>query len=612
MVTPYIGDEKKKKKKKKANKSWLDVLTMAPGLLYVTMQPGESLSQAKFHDWYNNEHGPTRLRLPFVENGFRYRATDLSGSGGASKDMPEWMAVYDITDMHEMKREPYLRLRRDDVKSAREKATMSQIAIDRQLYDFFESDQADGHVPLDDLSRKDEDTAGSVLLVVSVTLHAGKEEEFNKWHREEHVPMLSKVPGWLRTRRFVTSSVEPKDVTEYLSLHEYAPQNGLDGPEFKAAVSSPWRGRIMADAVKDRSSRVYELYYTFGAAPRDLSSPASDAEQPFTSPDGLTKVLPSSSPGSQDTTSIPAIESFVTTPDGVDLPYRLEGSTDPNAPLIVLSNSILTHYSIWDGFLGELFGDAARRNNNNNNNKYRVLRYLPRGRFSKCGEQPVTVDLLASDIIALLDALRVKKAAALIGVSLGGATVLNAALKYPDRVGRFVACDTNAKSPEGNHKAWNERAATAKDEGAVRSASTSSSSYSSPFALPGEPIVGDKLADATVRRWFVPESYSHPSTEALASQVTDMVRTNSLAGFEKSVQALFSYDLRDEMKRSDKKGAFVVGSGDGVLPKTMREMAGMMGREAEFFVVEGAGHLPMVEKPKEFATAVAGFLAAKE
>lgn len=52
------------------------------GLLYVTMQPSAELG-SQFTDWYQNEHGPLRLRLPFVENGFRYRAIDAQ--------TPEWL-----------------------------------------------------------------------------------------------------------------------------------------------------------------------------------------------------------------------------------------------------------------------------------------------------------------------------------------------------------------------------------------------------------------------------------------------------------------------------------------------------------------------------------------
>ena len=49
-----------------------------PGLLFVRMNPHDNLSPEEFHDWYNNEHGPMRLRLPCIENGFRYRALDTA------------------------------------------------------------------------------------------------------------------------------------------------------------------------------------------------------------------------------------------------------------------------------------------------------------------------------------------------------------------------------------------------------------------------------------------------------------------------------------------------------------------------------------------------------
>jgi pimeloyl-ACP methyl ester carboxylesterase len=62
------------------------------------------------------------------------------------------------------------------------------------------------------------------------------------------------------------------------------------------------------------------------------------------------------------------------------------------------------------------------------------------------------------------------------------------------------------------------------------------------------------------------------------------------------------------MKEAKVKGCFVVGSGNGVLPGVMKKMAEGYGAGAEYVVVVGAGHLPMVEKPGEFAEAVTKFL----
>jgi pimeloyl-ACP methyl ester carboxylesterase len=543
-----------------------------PGLLYVTMQPRDSLPAAQFHDWYNTEHGPLRLRLPFVTNGFRYRAVD-----GVE---PEWVALYDITEMEELTRETYLALRGDGIKTPREKATMAQIAVDRRLYDLLDDQKASDYKALED--TLDTEAAGSVLIAVSLTVpaDAAKEEDLTRWYREEHIPMLARVPGWRRSRHFVTSRIDPKAPREFIALHEYSAKNGLEGPEHKAALGTPWRNRIMSETVTDKKRRVYNWAYTFGPAPRELSSLASkDGVGPWASNDGRTRTLPSP--------TRPAVESFVTTPDGVDLPYRLEGSTDPHGPVIVLSNSILVDYTIWDGFVDAFLSDPKNQN-------YRILRYLTRGRLQHCGEAPVNIDLLASDIIALLDALRIPKAT-LIGVSLGGVTVLNTSLLYPDRVTRFISCDTNSSAPESNRKAWNDRYVMAESDGAV-SATTQ------------EPIIGEQLAEVTTRRWFVPESYD--TQPEVPARVKEIVRNNSLEGFRKGMQALCAYDVRERMAQAQVPGLFVAGEGDGVLPKTMQQMANDLKGGAELKIVPKAGHLPMAEQPAAFTEIVNAYLHA--
>ncbi|RDL31126.1 uncharacterized protein BP5553_09915 [Venustampulla echinocandica] len=557
-----------------------------PGILYVTMQPQPGLPHSQFHDWYNNEHGATRLQqLPFVTNGFRYRANDYNDAEPQpSEQKPEWMAIYDITDMAELTKEPYLRLRGPPVKTQREADAMARINVNRKLYDFLETWESKEFKRLEEVGNEGQ---GNVVLAVSLSLNPGEgmKEQVDKWYKEEHVEMMSKVPGWLRTRRFVTSSIDPNAAVEYLTLHEYAPKNGLWGPEFMAVTTTPWSSEIASKVVKDKRGRVYDLYYTFGPAPRHLGPSLSEWTSTDPSTPYPTKTF-STSPVSAD---YGAIESFITTPDGVPLPYRLEGSSDPNAPLIVLCNSILVTWGIWDSFLTSFFSSPS-------NKKYRILRYQTRGRSSSCGETPITVDLLASDVIALLDALRVKKAAAVIGVSLGGATALNTALKYPERVGSFISCDTSSKSPAGNSKAWGDRIAIAEKESAADPTS-------------GESTVGQDLAELTVRRWFAKENYDGKDMERKVGEVKSMVATNSLEGFKKSVRALFEYDMRDEMKNSAVKGMFVVGGSDGALPGSMKDMAASYGQGgARFEVIGNAGHLPMVEKPEEFSRVVSSFL----
>ncbi|KAF1999056.1 alpha/beta-hydrolase [Amniculicola lignicola CBS 123094] len=555
-----------------------------PALLYVTMQPKPPLSPSQFHDWYNNEHGPGRLRLPFCQNGFRYRATDLDSPAGGSQSQPEWMALYDFDSMDRFTQDEYTRLRKDPIQSQRERDTMKQIFVDRKFYSLENSWVSPEFEKLEDVAKEGEK---SVLISVLVTLQSGPgiEAEFLKWYEEEHIQMVQKVPGWRRTRRFALSQldVDAGKRAEHLILHDWASANGIQGEAMKAATSTPWAQKIYKEVYEKRTLRKYDLCYTFGPAARDLASLMDDQTVAAQSTDGLTRTLPAKDSG----VDRPVIESFITTPDGASLPYRLEGNASPNAPLLVCINSILVDYGIWDDFI-PAFLTATK-------NKYRVLRYNTRGRFTlpETSTKDITVDTLAADVITILDALRVPTAA-VVGVSLGGATALNLALKYPSRISAFVACDTNAMAPPGNPRAWGERIDMAASE-----ASTS---------LSGEKVVGQNLAEATVRRWFTPQSYASASFLPRIEAVKNMVATNSLAGLQDSVRALYAYDFRPEMGGFTGKGAFLVGAGDGVLPKSMKEMAASLGTGVELKVVEGAGHLPMVERPGEVGESVGGFL----
>ncbi|EED16258.1 alpha/beta hydrolase, putative [Talaromyces stipitatus ATCC 10500] len=562
---------------------------MTAGLLYVTMQPKPGLHPSQFHDWYNNEHGPLRLRLPFFPNGYRFRAIDSDETNPYSAEEHEWVALYDITDSNEFTRPPYTTLREDGVKTEREKETMSQITVDRRMFDLIREWKADDYTPLEDVQTSN--SKGYIIVPVYFRIQPGTESKVDAWYNDEHIALLQKVPGWRRSRRFVTSSVlnPSAEEKEYLAIHEYSSTEGQNGPEMKDAVSTEMARDIYANVVIGRVRRVFEWYYTFGPAPKDLhslSDPSYSAA--FSSRDGLTHTWAASVTSNKRA----VIESFITTPDGAQLPYRLEGSPDPEAPLIILINSILSDWGIWDEFLDIFFSNPK-------NQKYRIVRYRPRGRSSDPGNTPITMDLLSKDVIAILDALRVPRAAAVVGVSLGGATTLNTALKYPSRVEKFVACDTNSLAPPSNPSAWAERIALAESDTPATDPHT------------GARLVGEKLAQVTTKRWFTPDSYDGGIRQSRAEKVKQYVFTNHLEGFKKSVKALYSYDLREDMKTGSVRGLFVVGSGDGILPQGMKKMAEEEyagGKRAELKIVEGAGHLPMAEQPEEFAKVIDAFL----
>ncbi|RFU30777.1 hypothetical protein B7463_g5561, partial [Scytalidium lignicola] len=144
-----------------------------------------------------------------------------------------------------------------------------------------------------------------------------------------------------------------------------------------------------------------------------------------------------------------------------------------------------------------------------------------------------------------------------------------------------------------NSKAWIDRIAIAEKQNQV---------------LSGEAVVGTELAEITARRWFVNYEVGGKVTEE-AKRITEMVERNSLQGFKDSVKALWEYDMKPLLSGASVRGAFLVGGGDGVLPASMKVTAASYGKSGgEYAVIDGAGHLPMVEKPKEFTAAVEKFL----
>jgi pimeloyl-ACP methyl ester carboxylesterase len=536
-----------------------------PGMLYVTMQPREG-ELDQFHEWYNNEHGPTRLRLPHIfTNGLRYRATD--------GQQPHFLAVYDVTSMAHLETPTYTDLRAN--RSPREAATIGQVDVDRKFFDLVATQQSPLFAPIEQLP--DAEAEGLVLVSVEVSLKSGvegAEEAVTKWYEEEHIPMLSKIPGWLRSRVFRTPSVIEGATGEVkiATLHEYAKENGLEGPEHKAAMSTPWRNDIFAKYIAHKSRRTYELFYVFGPAPRELDAlsrlPRAAA---FSTSDGQI----STTPGEKDA----AIDAFVMTADGLTIPYRLEGNPSLEAPTVGFCNSLLTSMRMWDPLISII--KAARPD-------LRILRYDTRGRHDVPSPPvPANLDVLSDDLATLLSALRISKLNALVGVSMGGATTLKFALKYPQLLDKFIACDFNVASSDANTAAWKDRIAVAEGpDGGIR-----------------------KLASQTVERWFHPHTMTEKTD--VASWMTDMVSTNSVQGFRYSCQALWDYNMRDEMKGVKVPGLLVVGDGDGkgALVKAMEGFKGSLGASGtELKIVPEAGHLPMSESPKEFWDAIAGFL----
>ena len=176
--------------------------------------------------------------------------------------------------------------------------------------------------------------------------------------------------------------------------------------------------------------------------------------------------------------------------NGISLNYEVDGPD--GAPWITFSNSLAADLTMWD-VQAEHFKD-----------RYRVLRYDTRGHGkSEPLRGPYTLDMLAADVLALWEELKITKSH-FVGLSLGGMTAQCLALNNPDRLHSMAVCDSRADCPEGYKTNWHQRIPEVEKNGM-------------------EPLV-----EPTIQRWFTDDCRSaHPD---MMDRVRNMIRSTSSLG----------------------------------------------------------------------------------
>jgi hypothetical protein len=208
---------------------------MAAGLFYVYTEPG-TVDEAEFHDWYDHEHGPARLAVPGFRSNQRYRALD--------EQKPTWLALYELDGPEVIDSPEYQALAGQA--SDRDRTVAAGLAmLDRRVYE---------QIGLDGLDVLP--VPAPVVLAVAMSVPAGTEQDLAAWYADEHIPMLLQVPGWQRIRRYRLTRSLDEPGPEFLSLHDLAGPQVLEEPSYRAAITTPWRDRIVASAVR-RERRVF-------------------------------------------------------------------------------------------------------------------------------------------------------------------------------------------------------------------------------------------------------------------------------------------------------------------------------------------------------------------
>ena len=233
---------------------------------------------------------------------------------------------------------------------------------------------------------------------------------------------------------------------------------------------------------------------------------------------------------------------------------------------VVFANSLGTDLRLWDKLFSHLPPGL------------RLIRYDKRGHgLSTCSDSPYPMDRLVDDAEALLDHLAVR-GCVFVGLSIGGMIAQGLAARRPDLVRALVLSNTAARM--GEPAMWRDRIA-AIEAGGI-----------------------DALADPILDRWFGP-AFRH--TEEVAAWRHMLVRT-PVAGYLGCCHAIAGADLTETTSALRLPVLAIAGSEDGASPPDAVRATAALVPDSRYVEIDGAGHLPCVEAPEEYARHLNAFL----
>jgi len=252
----------------------------------------------------------------------------------------------------------------------------------------------------------------------------------------------------------------------------------------------------------------------------------------------------------------------------LDINYRFDGPED--APAVVFSNSLSSALAMWDPQVAAVAG------------RWRMLRYDTRG-HGKTGAPagPYSIAMLADDVIGLMDALGIAKAA-FCGLSLGGMIGQQLGLDHADRFTGLVLCDTASRWPEGAATLWAGRIREARLHGMAA------------------------LAGATLERWFTEPFRATGDPEV--ARIRAMIEATPVPGFVGCAEAIMKMQFYDRLDAIALPTQVIVGADDPATPPAAAEDIQARIPGARLAVIPNAAHLPNVEQPAAFNETLVSFL----
>jgi 3-oxoadipate enol-lactonase len=247
--------------------------------------------------------------------------------------------------------------------------------------------------------------------------------------------------------------------------------------------------------------------------------------------------------------------------------YRLDGRQE--LPVLVFSNSLGADLSMWDAQM-PMFSEH-----------FRVLRYDSRGHgASESNSAEYTIELLAKDVITLLDHLQIATVS-FCGLSVGGLVGQWLALHEGKRLANVVLCNTAAHI--GTAESWNARIDAVRNNGVA------------------------SISDGILERWFTPGF--HKREPGTVNRLRKILEATPRQSYIATCAAIRDADFRNRVSGILTRTLVIAGARDKATPPEGGRFLAWQIVGAPFVELETA-HLSNVELPQRFSEEVLKFLTS--
>ncbi len=251
----------------------------------------------------------------------------------------------------------------------------------------------------------------------------------------------------------------------------------------------------------------------------------------------------------------------------VRMHYSLTGPD--SAPVLVFSHSLGATFSMWDPQVPTL------------SSQFRVLRYDTRGHGQSSSTPGLySIELLANDVLRLLDALRVDRFH-FCGLSMGGQIGQWLGIYAAHRLRKLVLCNTGAKI--GAPEFWNARI---------------------------ESVLARGMKDvsaAIISRWFTSGFAS--AQPSMVAGIRKTLESANPQGYTACCAAVRDYDSRQQLSSIPVPTLVIAGDQDASTPPADGKFIADQIPRARF-VTLSAAHLSNIEAADRFTNEVMNFLSA--